>query len=131
MRDPVLSGVDSANDPFTSDCPGRTVFNHLTSRWGLLLVLALVDGPMRFHALRNRVEGISEKMLSQSLKMLARDGLVRRSVEPAVPPRVSYELTAMGREVAAPLTGVLRWIGRRMPDILAAQDHYDSEEASH
>jgi DNA-binding HxlR family transcriptional regulator len=124
----VPANVNPANGAFMTDCPGREIFGHVTSRWGLLLLLALIEGRLRFHALRDRVEGISEKMLSQSLKMLARDGLVERFVEETIPPRVSYELTQMGKEVAAPLNEVLRWIGRRVPDIQVAQAAYDAEE---
>lgn len=127
----TVANVNPETGIFTTDCPGREIFNHVTSRWGLLLLLALVDDRLRFYALRDRVEGISEKMLSQSLKMLARDGLVERFVAPTNPPRVSYELTKLGQEVAAPLNEVLRWIGRREADILAAQKEYDTQGAGH
>jgi DNA-binding HxlR family transcriptional regulator len=126
----VLTNIDPANGAFTTDCPGREIFEHVTSRWGLLLLLALVDGRLRFHALRDRVEGVSEKMLTQTLKMLARDGLVARYVEPTIPPRVSYELTQMGEEVAATLNEVLRWIGQRVADIRVARMTYDVEKAA-
>jgi DNA-binding HxlR family transcriptional regulator len=110
---------------FTAECPGRAVFNHITSRWGLLLLVTLGEGPLRFHLLRDRIEGISEKMLSQTLKSVVRDGLVRRLVEPTVPPRVTYELTPIGAELAAPLRDVVERLGRFVPDILAAQQAYD------
>lgn len=119
---------EDANNPFVADCPGRTLFNHLTTRWSVLLMLALVDGAMRFHELRDRVGGISEKMLSQTLKTLARDGLVRRLPEATVPPRVSYELTPLGMEVAAPLGEVARWVERRIPEVLVAQRSFDAGE---
>jgi DNA-binding HxlR family transcriptional regulator len=121
-----LANIDPESGAFLTDCPGREIFDHVTSRWGLLLLLALVDGPLRFHVLRDSVEGISEKMLSQSLKILSRDGLVERLVESTIPPRVSYKLSAIGHEVAAPLNEVLRWIGRRILDIHAAQKTYDA-----
>ncbi|MEO4001404.1 helix-turn-helix domain-containing protein [Mesorhizobium sp. CAU 1732] len=116
----------SNDGPLTADCPCRVVFDHLTSRWSLLVLLALSDGVLRFHALRDRVEGISEKMLSQSLKTLVRDGRVVRHVEPTVPPKVSYELTRLGEEVSEPLRQVSEWIGRRIDDIKIAQTHYDA-----
>ena len=112
---------------FTVECPGRAVFNHIASRWGLLLLVTLCEGPLRFHLLRDRIEGISEKMLSQTLKSLVRDGLVRRLVEPTIPPRVTYELTPIGGELAAPLRDVIERLGRLVPDILAAQLAYDRE----
>ena len=112
---------------FTTECPGRAVFNHIASRWGLLLLVTLGEGPLRFHLLRDRIEGISEKMLSQTLKFLVRDGLVQRLVEPTIPPRVTYELTPIGGELAAPLRDVVERLGRRVPDILAAQVAYDRQ----
>ena len=75
-------------------------------------MVTLGEGPLRFHLLRDRIEGISEKMLSQTLKSLVRDGLVRRLVEPTVPPRVTYELTPIGGELAAPLREVIERLGR-------------------
>jgi DNA-binding HxlR family transcriptional regulator len=112
---------------FTAECPGRAVFNHIASRWGLLLLVTLGEGPLRFHLLRDSIEGISEKMLSQTLKFLVRDGLVRRLVEPTIPPRVTYELTPIGGELAAPLRDLVGRLGRRVPDILAAQVAYDRQ----
>jgi DNA-binding HxlR family transcriptional regulator len=114
-----------SSDPFTADCPGREIFNHVTSRWALLILASLSVGPMRFHVLRDRVDGISEKMLSQTLKTLCRDGLVYRSVEPTVPPQVTYELTHIGLELAGHFEAVIKWMGRRVPDIIAAQSRYD------
>jgi DNA-binding HxlR family transcriptional regulator len=115
----------AAGTAFTAECPGRAVFNHIASRWGLLLLVTLGAGPLRFHVLRDRLEGISEKMLSQTLKSLVRDGLVRRLAESTIPPRVTYELTPIGGELAAPLHDVIARLGRLVPDILAAQQAYD------
>jgi DNA-binding HxlR family transcriptional regulator len=115
---------------FTTECPGRAVFKHIASRWGLLLLVTLGEGPLRYHHLRNRIEGISEKMLTQTLKSLVRDGLVRRLVEPTNPPRVTYELTPIGEYLAAPLRDVVVRLGRRVPDILAAQQSYDRQPSS-
>lgn len=117
--------ASQSQDPFTPDCPGREVFNHITGRWALLILAALRDGPLRFHLLRDRVGGISEKMLSQTLKVLGRDGLVHRSVEPTVPPQVSYQLTEIGAELSEQFAGLIGWMGRRVPDILAAQQRHD------
>jgi DNA-binding HxlR family transcriptional regulator len=127
MSETTSSAAPSlAESPFTPDCPGREVFNHITSRWALLILAGLGNGPMRFHLLRDRVGGISEKMLSQTLKVLVRDGLVRRSVEPTVPPQVSYALTEVGAELSVHFAGVIQWMGRRVPDILVAQREYDA-----
>jgi DNA-binding HxlR family transcriptional regulator len=108
-------------DPFTADCPGRSVFETITGRWGLLVLLAMRDGPLRFHRLRDHVQGVSERMLSKTLKALCADGLVDRTVEPSVPPKVTYALTPVGAELAEVMSGVLGWIGRRLPEIERAR----------
>lgn len=90
------AGRRTAPDPgdaFNSDCPGRTVLDHVCSRWGTLILLSLRDRPARFYELRDTIGGISEKMLSQNLRTLTRDGLIHREVEPATPPKVTYSLT--------------------------------------
>ncbi|MFC4116112.1 winged helix-turn-helix transcriptional regulator [Nonomuraea zeae] len=114
-----------AKDLFDSACPGREVLDHLTSRWGVLVLVALKDGPLRFHLLRDTIGGISEKMLSQTLRVLGRDGLLDRFVEPTTPPRVTYSLTPLGQEAVTHLRGLVDWIARSAPDILAAQEKYD------
>ncbi len=115
--------------PLEEGCLWRDVFHHVTSRWGFLVLIALVDQPLRFYLLRNRVEGISEKMLSQTVKLLVRDGLIVRHVEATIPPQVSYELTKMGREIAQRLNGVSQWIGEHVPDIEQAQRSFDQTTA--
>ncbi|WP_395966652.1 winged helix-turn-helix transcriptional regulator [Actinomadura sp. 6N118] len=114
------------SDVFNSDCPGRAVFTHVTSRWGMLILAALHDGPLRFYLLRDRIGGISEKMLSQNLRELVRDGLVDRRVEPSVPPKVFYSLTPLGQGLAASLRGLLAWIGSHTTDVIAAQRRHDA-----
>ncbi|GAA4201990.1 hypothetical protein GCM10022220_08800 [Actinocatenispora rupis] len=110
---------------FHSDCPARMVLDHVTGRWGVLILTALRGGDLRFHELRGRIEGISDKMLSQTLRVLVRDGLVRRTVEPAAPPRVSYALTGLGEGVTEPLGALTGWIRTHARQILTAQDAYD------
>lgn len=120
--------VDAEGNALNADCPGREIFNHITSRWALLIVIALGEAPLRFHVLRERVEGVSEKMLSQTLKTLARDGLVTRHVEPAIPPQVSYDLTPMGRELSDLFQRLILWIGKNFTDIADAQARYDGRQ---
>ncbi|MFJ4439090.1 winged helix-turn-helix transcriptional regulator [Streptomyces sp. NPDC088923] len=98
----------------------------MTSRWGVLVLTSLRAGPLRFHELRDRIGGISEKMLSQNLRLLVRDGLVHREVEPAVPPRVSYTLTPLGAELAHPVQSLLDRIAARTPDIVTARRRHDA-----
>lgn len=94
-------GTDSLPfDVFSRQCPSRGTLEHVTGRWGSLTLTALHDSGSRFNELRRRVDGVSEKMLSQTLHALERDGLVHREARPTNPPRVDYELTPLGREVA-------------------------------
>ncbi|CAM5490322.1 HxlR family transcriptional regulator [Streptomyces purpurascens] len=83
---------------FAKACPSRGTLEHVTGRWGGLALTALYEGSLRFNELRRRVDGVSEKMLSQTLHALERDGLVHREAQPTNPPRVDYELTPLGAE---------------------------------
>jgi DNA-binding HxlR family transcriptional regulator len=103
------------------DCPSRGVLQHLTSRWGTLVMVALATRPHRFAELRRAVGGVSERMLSQTLKDLEADGFVLRTSHPVVPPHVDYELTAMGREAATHVMALVGWIEGALPEILAGQ----------
>ncbi|MEU0394449.1 helix-turn-helix domain-containing protein [Streptomyces sp. NPDC006208] len=118
---------DLAFDVFSRQCPSRTTLEHVTGRWGSLTIGALHEGSMRFNELRRRVDGVSEKMLSQTLHALERDGLVHREAQPTNPPRVDYELTGLGRAVAERLLGLIHLVEGRMPEVLAAREHYDTE----
>ncbi|WP_432562335.1 winged helix-turn-helix transcriptional regulator [Kineococcus sp. SYSU DK003] len=91
---------DLVADVFARDCTSRAAFEDVTSKWASLVLVALGEGSFRFNALRRKVDGVSEKMLSQTLQTLERDGLVLRDVVTAIPPRVEYELTALGAAVA-------------------------------
>lgn len=116
---------DLAFDVFSRQCPSRSTLEHATGRWGSLTLGALYEGSFRFNELRRRVDGVSEKMLSQTLHALERDGLVLREAQPVNPPRVDYELTPLGREVAERLLGLIHLVEGRMDDVLAARTRYD------
>lgn len=116
------------SDAFNSDCPAREVLDHITSRWGVLILTALSEGPLRFSELHGRIGGISEKMLSQTLRTLVRDGLVERRVEPTTPPRVSYELTELGEGLTESLRQFLDWIRRHTAEVVAAQHRHDRKQ---
>lgn len=113
------------SDAFNSECPAREVLEHITSRWGTLILAALGGGPRRFSELHARIGGISEKMLSQTLRTLVRDGLVERTVEPATPPRVSYALTPLGQGLTESLQQFLDWIRQHTVEVVTAQRHFD------
>lgn len=100
-----------------ADCPSRPVLQHLTSRWGTLVMLALATGPHRFSALRRRVAGISERMLAQTLQELEADGFVLRVALPVVPPHVDYSLTPLGAEAADHVVALVRFVEQNLPRI--------------
>lgn len=106
----TLSERITRGDVFQADCPSRDVMRHVTSRWGVLVLIALQGGVQRFSELRRRVSGISERMLAQTLQWLESDGLVDRRSFPVVPPHVEYSLTPLGREAAEKVAGLADWI---------------------
>lgn len=102
-------------DVFHSDCPARDVVDHVTSRWGIWVLIALRGSELRFYELRESIQGVSEKMLAQTLRALVQDGLVWREVEPTTPPQVTYGLTEFGRDISEPLTELFDRITLRLP----------------
>ncbi|MER7397628.1 helix-turn-helix domain-containing protein [Streptomyces sp. NPDC000151] len=114
-----------APDVNVAHCPSRPILEHVTSRWGVLVLAALLDGTHRFSELRRIVGGVSEKMLAQTLQTLERDGLVHREAYPVIPPRVDYSLTPLGVEAAHQVSALARWVEKRVPDVLAARAAYD------
>ncbi len=113
-------------DVFARACTSRAAFEDVTSRWSSLVLLALAEGPHRFGELRRRVEGVSERMLAQSLRGLERDGLLTRDVAGTIPPRVDYALTPLGARVADGLRGLADVLEGAVPDIDRARLEYDS-----
>jgi DNA-binding HxlR family transcriptional regulator len=100
-------------------CPSRTVLDHVTSRWGVLILLALAGRTLRWGQLRRSIQGVSEKMLAQTLQTLERDGLVHREALPVIPPHVEYSLTELGEELVTRLMPLMAWIEERSPEISA------------
>ncbi|GGX52701.1 winged helix-turn-helix transcriptional regulator [Streptomyces chartreusis] len=121
----LMEAQDLPYNVFAKACPSRVTLEHVTGRWGGLTLGALYDGSLRFNELRRRVDGVSEKMLSQTLHALERDGLVRRDAQPTNPPRVDYELTPLGRGVAERLLSLIHFVEGQMDDVLEARRHYD------
>ncbi len=105
-----------------AECPSREVLQHVTSRWGVLVLVVLLDGgTLRFSELRRRIGGVSERMLAQTLQWLEGDGFVERIEHPVQPPHVEYALTALGHEVGQRVRELFDWIEGRFPAIAAAQ----------
>ncbi len=102
----------------SANCPSREVLSHITSRWGVLILIALGDGTMRFSELRRKISGVSEKMLAQTLQALEADGFIDRISYPVVPPHVEYTLTPMGVEVQVQLTGLTDWVENNLYRIM-------------
>ena len=106
---------------FPAGCPSRVLLDHITSKWGVLILVALSEGEQRWSDLRRRAEGISEKMLAQTLKTLERDGLVSRKAQPVIPPRVDYSLTDKGYELTELLVPLVEWAFDNAGDIINGQ----------
>lgn len=113
-------------DVLNQNCPSRTVLRHLTDRWTPLIVTVLSDGgPVRFSDLRRTIQGISPKVLTETLRSLERDGLVRREVTASSPPRVDYSLTPLGASIVEPLTAVREWAETHVGEVVAHREAYD------
>ncbi len=108
-------------DLYAPLCPSRTVLDHLMSRWGVLVLLVLLERTWRFRELGRKVGGVSEKMLAQTLQHLEVDGFVRREAFPEIPPRVEYSLTPMGREAAQRVQGLALWVEANVGRVLSAR----------
>ena len=119
--------MERTADPYTALCPSRQTLDRIGDRWTILVFGALADGPRRFTELARRIEGISQKMLTQTLRGLERDGLITRTVHATVPVRVDYELTALGRTLSAPIAALEQWARDHMDDVLVARADYDGD----
>ena len=115
-------------DPYAADCPTRQILDRIADKWTVLLLGRLEAAPMRFNALRRAVEGLSQKMLSQTLKALERDGLVTRTATPTVPVSVEYAITPLGRSLAGALAPLVGWAGAHIDDVERARARYDRRE---
>ena len=102
-------------------CPSRVVLDHVTSKWGVLVLVALADRTLRWSELRRTVQGVSEKMLAQTLQTLERDGLVHREARPVIPPHVEYSLTSLGESLVERLLPLMEWLLVHADDIVSGQ----------
>lgn len=108
-------------DVLDPSCPSRQVLDRIGEKWATLVIRVLDDGTLRYSDLQRRVGGVSQKMLTQTLRSLERDGLVERRVFPVVPPRVEYSLTPLGRTLVEPLDAICRWAERHLAEMLHAR----------
>jgi DNA-binding HxlR family transcriptional regulator len=116
-------------DAYLRSCPSRAVLDLLANKWVMLVMGALRGGPLRFGQLRRRLDGVTQKMLSQTLRALERDGLLTRTIYPEIPPRVEYALTDLGGDVVGLLDAILAWSEEHVTDILTAREAYQRRGA--
>ncbi len=116
-----LSALMRRGELFSVECPSREILKHVTSRWGVLVLVALMEGTYRFSDLRRKVGGVSEKMLAQTLQALEMDGFINRVSHPVVPPHVEYSLTPLGVEIGKQVGSLADWIETNLPKIMKAQ----------
>ena len=119
-----------AFDAFLADCPSRLVLDRISDKWVTLVIASLADGPRRFSEVSRQLAGVSQKMLTQTLRTLERDGLVSRTVTPSVPVRVDYELTALGHSLLEPIKHLKAWAEDHVPEVREAQEAYDRRASS-
>lgn len=114
-------------DVYARDCPTRQLLDRIGDKWSVLILLLLGEEEMRFSRLKHRIDGVSQKMLSQTLRSLERDGLLTRHPVATVPVTVSYRITPLGRELLGALNQMIDWAETRMRDVAVAQARFDRE----
>lgn len=118
--------VSPRPDPSHADCRGvASVLSRVGDKWSVLVIMMLADGPKRFNELKRMINGISQRMLTLTLRGLERDGLVTRTIFPTIPPRVDYELTDLGRGLSQPVEALGKWAMEHLPQIEAARMQFD------
>nr|WP_244641406.1 helix-turn-helix domain-containing protein [Tianweitania populi] len=122
------------NDGFVRDadggCPIREVLDRVGDTWSLLVIFNLQGRPVRFNALRRMIEGISQRMLTVTLRSLERDGLVQRTVKPTTPPEVEYALTELGQSIAVPVAALGNWAAQNRGELRASRSSFDAQPPS-
>ncbi|UXT50149.1 helix-turn-helix transcriptional regulator [Agrobacterium tumefaciens] len=123
----TLSNIDFPTPSDDADCRVvRDILDRVADKWSLYIIIALKDGPVRFNELRRQIEGISQRMLTITLRALERDGLVKRTLFPTIPPRVDYELTAIGQTLLTPVMALVMWADKNRDVIEQAHREYDA-----
>jgi DNA-binding HxlR family transcriptional regulator len=118
--------ASQAYNAYVAECPSREVLDAISDKWVTLVLTALADGPKRYSELSRRIAGVSQKMLTQTLRGLERDGLLVRSITPAVPVRVDYQLTALGETILPVVAAIKRWSEAHIDEIHASRSRYDA-----
>ncbi|MEC3979372.1 winged helix-turn-helix transcriptional regulator [Amycolatopsis sp. H20-H5] len=129
MAEQRPQGGTACYDAYLASCPTRKLLDEIAGKWVSLIVVALGDGPLRYSDLSRQVAGVSQKMLTQTLRVLERDGLVTRTVTPSVPARVDYELTTLGTGLGGLLDGFKAWAEHNFEAVDSARGRYDARSA--
>lgn len=116
-----LAEIMRRGEVLATECPSREILKHVTSQWGVLVLVALMEGTHRFSELRRKIGGVSEKMLAQTLQKLEQDGFIRRVSYPVVPPHVEYSLTPLGDGIGRQVEALTDWIEINLPTIIKVQ----------
>ncbi len=125
---PEHTDVTSAAEPhLPGDCTAvSSVLSRVGDKWSVLVIMLLAGGPRRFNEIKRGIGGISQRMLTLTLRGLERDGLVTRTIYPTIPPRVDYELTELGQSLRAPVENLGNWVFKNLPQIHSARARFDS-----
>lgn len=115
-------------DAYLASCPSRKLLDRISDKWVTLVLKSLVDGPKRYSEVSHQLAGVSQKMLTQTLRSLERDGMLTRTVTPSVPVRVDYELTPLGESLAGVLGGLKTWAEQHMPEVDRARADHDARQ---
>jgi DNA-binding HxlR family transcriptional regulator len=115
---------------FSSDCPSRALFDQIADKWSMMVLAVLDDGPLRFNAIKRRLQGVTQKALTQCLRRLERNGLVSRRVIPVSPVGVQYEMTPLGRTLQQPLKELHAWTVGKLPQVENARQAFDERNAA-
>ncbi|WP_312045459.1 helix-turn-helix domain-containing protein [Erwinia sp.] len=113
---------------FSADCPGRALFDQVADKWSMMVLITLEQGPVRFNAIKHRLEGVTQKALTQCLRKLERNGMVTRNVMATSPVAVAYEITPLGRTLIVPLRAMHEWTMDKMQEVEAARQAFDQRD---
>ena len=119
-------GCGSPQQAFAVNCPSRLLFDQIADRWSMMVLTVLDEGPLRFNAIRRRLEGVTQKALTQCLRRLERNGLLTRRVIPASPVAVEYQISPLGRTLQTPFKALYAWTVDHLPEVEAARARFDA-----
>ena len=122
--------TDCQGQRFSVDCPSRLLFDQIADKWSMMVLTVLDNGPLRFNTVKRRLEGVTQKALTQCLRRLERNGLVIRHVRPISPVAVEYELTSLGHTVLPPFRALYKWTMEHLDDVNAARQAFDNRTAA-